>query len=128
MAFACHNNSPLEKAQYNVGSSSSKKPYVMKPKALKKTVPVVAPIAIQVSYQNVSRQRNKDTLATPGTIILLPPRKSEGVIEKLLEHNIQGLHEIKRPMKWARQTSEIMPIHWLISHSIEDCFFLKGKI
>lgn len=53
--IAFGNNNLREKAPYNVGSLSSNKSYMTKPKLVKKAPQAAALIVAQVSYQNVPR-------------------------------------------------------------------------
>lgn len=51
---------PVGRIPYSFGSSSSKKAILAKPGATRKAVLEVAPIAAQVSYQNVPRLNKED--------------------------------------------------------------------
>lgn len=54
--------------------------------------------------------------------------KTIELFEELLEQNILILPEVKHPDEVSQTNNpKYCPYHWLISHSTEDYFVLKGK-
>lgn len=74
------------------------------------------------------RRQAPTSLRALGVRILFQLRKDEEVNQTTLREQNFALLEIKPPMKWDRLRTKYCPYHQLISHSIEDCFMLKGKI
>lgn len=92
--------------------------------------PAAVPIVVQVSYQNISRQKKKDKRPSlqehRARDYSFEREKTRELFKHLLGHNILTLLEVKCSDEVRRNDNpKYCPYHRLISHLIEDYFVPK---